>query len=714
MEELKYVIEDSTIVELLGIQNFTNDESAILELVKNAYDASATLLSLTFETNQLTIEDNGTGMNKNDIKRHWMHVGKSSKEYEVVDENNNIRILAGSKGVGRFALARLGRNVQMFSKKSDSLGIVWQTDWNGSVLSEDELLEERGTKIIISNLRQKWGKRKVEDLAEFISKTYNDNSMKIEIEHSDVRKTISRYFSHPRLGKNCLSNFQILYDSSKCIITTSIKSDEFLDDALNYCSDTNLKTYNVVSDMVDELKDSKELDLSEDMLRENLQEIGDFSAEMYFNVNSSTTEMEKFLYKYSSLPEPIKGGIILYRNAFSISAYEGKRDWLGLGKRTRKSPAVATHPTGAWRVRENQLAGKVEIDKKLNFVLQDLSNRQGLDENIYYQIFIEIILTGIKEFERYRQSIIRQINAKNRDEDKKKPTPVSDKVISNPVTVSKLSPREAKQLAEEIKTYQKASNENKREKAEVEERYKYDVRILNVLATTGLKASSIAHEMRNDRNSIVDNSRNIISALKEYDMWEELLSPDKTEKAYKSVPHLIESNREISKKIVAFMDTMLSEIEKKQFEATLQSLFDFLNKIKSIWERDYAWIKINICVDEDISLLMSEDIIRVVFDNLILNSIQQNDSKDHLEIVIKVVEQNNMIHCFYSDNGKGLDKKYASNTRKILEVHETTRKNGHGLGMWIVNNTIVMSGGEIIQIYGNNGFSIDFIFGGKI
>ena len=39
MEELKYIIEDSTIAELLGVQNFTNAESAILELVKNAYDA---------------------------------------------------------------------------------------------------------------------------------------------------------------------------------------------------------------------------------------------------------------------------------------------------------------------------------------------------------------------------------------------------------------------------------------------------------------------------------------------------------------------------------------------------------------------------------------------------------------------------------------------------------------------------------------------------
>ena len=48
MERLKYIVEDSTIAELLGVQNFTNKESAILELVKNAYDAQANNVSITF------------------------------------------------------------------------------------------------------------------------------------------------------------------------------------------------------------------------------------------------------------------------------------------------------------------------------------------------------------------------------------------------------------------------------------------------------------------------------------------------------------------------------------------------------------------------------------------------------------------------------------------------------------------------------------------
>ena len=51
---------------------------------------------------------------------------------------------------------------------------------------------------------------------------------------------------------------------------------------------------------------------------------------------------------------------------------------------------------------------------------------------------------------------------------------------------------------------------------------------------------------------------------------------------------------------------------------------------------------------------------------------------------------------------------------KILEPHETSRKKGHGLGMWIVNNTLNMSGGEVLDIISNSGFEIDFTIGGNL
>ena len=713
MEELKYIIEDSTIAELLGVQNFTNAESAILELVKNAYDAEVLNLTIKFNENQLIIEDDGIGMNAEDIKKYWMHIGKSQKKYNIIDKNNKNRVLAGSKGLGRFALARLGESVRLFSKKENDNSVVWTTDWNSSKLDYDNTFNKNGTKIIIDNLRDKWGKRKVENLADFLQKIYNDDSMKIKLLYNNEEKVIKKYFLEPILGENCTTNINLFYDSIKRNLTIEIKSDEFQEEAKKYCPNIDLKFQNFIINLSDELKGDFDLDNNE--IDTVLTEIGNFKAQFYFYIASSTQEMEKFLYKYKIIPTPLKYGIILYRNAFGISSYEGNKDWLGLGKRARKSPAAASHPTGAWRVRENQLSGMIEIDKKNNKKLQDLSNRQGLEENIYYQVFIEIINRGIKEFERYRQEIIRKIvkNTKNNLKLEKKES-IINKIISNPKSLEKLSIDDKKELVTELKNERDLQIKSEKDKKEIEERYKYDVQILNVLATNGLKASSIAHEMKNDRNTIAFNNEYIIDALKEYKMWDILNTEDKTKLEYKNVPYLLDKNTITTKKILLFIDSMLDNIEKSQFQIGLKNIVDIVDKIKEIWKKDYSWINIEIKSDRNIDFELSEDILHVVFDNLILNSIQQNEEKQNLDIKIYIEQIESLIKFKYTDNGKGLEKKYLLNPKKILEVHETTRKNGHGVGMWILNNTVNISGGEILSIKGEEGFSIEFTLGRRI
>lgn len=713
MEQLQYVIEDSTIAELLGVQNFSSDESAVLELVKNAYDANAKKVLLSFDNSKLTITDNGDGMNADDIRHHWMHVGKSPKTYDTTGEDGEIRVLSGAKGVGRFALARLGHHIKLTTKKVGFPGAIWNTDWNSSTLSEHSEISEKGTIIEIIGLREKWGKKKIEKLADFLSKTYNDDRMSISIEHPDISCEVTKYFQNPLLGKNYLSLIKLVYSSDEHKLFVKISSDEFSDEAHAYCPDINLSYHSNDLNMVDELKSSPEWELSAEELESLLQQLGDFSGEFYFSISPTKTDVEKFLYKHYGLEQLLPGGIILYRNAFSISSYEGKKDWLGFGKRSRKSPAAASHVTGSWRVRENQMAGKVVIDKKKNAVLQDLSNRQGLDENIFYELFVEVILAGIKEFERYRQGIIRKIDTKNAPAPSA-PTPIIDTILKNPSSLSKLSKEQVTELVTEIKSFKTESSSAKKEKEDVEKRYKYDIRILNVLATVGLKAASVAHEVENNRNSISQNTADIISALEEYGFWEELNSPEKTKKSYKNVPYLLESNRTVSEKIIRFMNVMLSEIEKKQFEPSWQSVLDILNLIKTNWEEEYASLKVHIVNTEDICFNISSDVLQVIFDNLILNSVQQNQFSNNLIVTISVQPHGDFLSFSYSDNGKGLDKKYKNDPRRILEVHETTRQNGHGLGMWIINNTITLCKGQIEQITGENGFGMDFTLGGEI
>lgn len=714
MEILKYVIEDSTIAELLGVQNFTNKESAMLELVKNSFDAKAEQVDIIFEDNAIVIKDDGDGMNADAIRENWMHVGTSNKDYEIIDNDNNRRVLAGSKGIGRFALSRLGGSVELYSQEKNikNKSVLWITDWSKSILEEKDSLNKKGTKIIINQLRDKWNKNNIDKLYNYLSRTYNDTIMKINIYSKDESKLVKRCFVEPRLGYNCVSKINLQYLSNKKELIITVNSDEFKDEARHYCTDTNLKNYSNKINMYEELKNRKDMD--NDELKEHLENIGDFSAEFYFSLKSNnTSDMEKFLYKYKVLPERYDQGVVLYRNSFSISSYDGSKDWLRLGKRVRLSPAAASHPTGSWRVRENQLSGMVKIDKKTNNRLADLSNRQGLDENDYYEIFVEIIHNGISEFERYRQNIIRKINKKNNIEIQKKKK-VIDEIIKDPKKVKKLSKDEVSKFISEIKEYKEENSSYKQEIVSTEKKYKYDVRILNVLATSGLKATSIAHEMHNDRNSIENNCSDIISAMKEFDIWDYVNDTERTKYAYSNIPQLIENNRRVNKKICIFINTMLEEVEKSQFVAEEYNIIELMSEIKQSWERDYSWIKINIKIDETIIYKLPKDVLKVIFDNLILNSIQQNEDSNSLCIYIECLTYNGLLKFLYKDDGKGLDNKYLRKPMQILEVHETSRKEGHGLGMWIVNNTIVMSGGEIEEINGDKGFEMKFVLGRKI
>lgn len=716
MEKLEYIIEDSTIAEMLGVQNFTNEESAVLELIKNAYDAQSSDVIIIISKDYIIIEDNGIGMNRKIILKTWMRVGKSDKQY-IVGEGDTERVLAGSKGVGRFAIARLGAKASVYTKMKDQEAVLWKTDWNTNTLQAYDEKKENGTKIFIENLRDNWTASRVRNLREFLSRTYNDDKMKIQVEYKKDRKNVTRYFGDIQLGGNCVSVIRLHYVADFQKLVCDIESDEFKDSAKELCPDIDLKKQKIELNISEELENMKN-DLSEGASDEEWKDllinVGDFSAELYFSLkNPSTIDAEKYLYKHRILNERYESGVVLYRNAFSISSYEGKKDWLEFGRRSRKSPAAASHPTGTWRVRENQMSGKVIIDKKENSELVDLMNRQGLVENDFYKLFIEIIIAGINCFERYRQGIIRCIAKENEIKVNNYPR-VIDSIIKNPAKLTDLSSEETKKFLKELEQLERENKESKRQIDETEKRYKYDIRLLNMLATSGLKATSIAHEMHNDRNSIDENVRYIIDALKRYEIWDIVNDVENRKYMHRDIPALLQKNQRINRKIITFMDVMLSESEKEQFMPDLINVDELMRSIKIIWEKDYSWIDIKLDIEEGLEYRSAEDIFRVIFDNLILNSIQQNDSQNILEIFISAKKEGKLIYLEYSDTGKGLSAKYKHDPMRILEVHETTRKNGHGIGMWIVNNTIINTGGEIKNISGTNGFKIIFMLGEKL
>ena len=284
MEKLEYVIEDSTIAEILGIQNFSNEESAVLELIKNAYDAQAANVIVIISKDRIVVEDDGVGMNRQKILDAWMHIGKSDKEY-IMGKGGSARVLAGSKGVGRFAIARLGARDCVLSKMDGQDSVLWKTDWNTNTLETYRALEKSGTRIEIENLRDNWTESRVRNLRDFLSRTYNDDKMRIQVEYKKNRQNVTKYFNKIQLGINCVSIIRLHYSSDSQMLVCDIESDEFKEAAKAHCPGMNLEAQRMEINMADELADIKE-EVSEgaadEEWRELLTSVGNFSAELYF------------------------------------------------------------------------------------------------------------------------------------------------------------------------------------------------------------------------------------------------------------------------------------------------------------------------------------------------------------------------------------------------------------------------------------------------
>jgi signal transduction histidine kinase len=196
MTKIPFTVSART-ARLIGRENVSNAEGAITELVKNAYDADASICIVYFDNKYLNIPesltgkefdelkemeasiessyesteshryqlvkdippiqrtklqevfkrkcslfiiDNGEGMTGEVIKKYWMTIGTDLKEHEVYSKKKRVRV--GAKGIGRFSLDRLGERGEMVTLSEGSQkGIHWKVNWGdfekkGAVINE--------------------------------------------------------------------------------------------------------------------------------------------------------------------------------------------------------------------------------------------------------------------------------------------------------------------------------------------------------------------------------------------------------------------------------------------------------------------------------------------------------------------------------------------------------------------------------------------------
>lgn len=206
MEQMQFKIS-SALKDLVGKDLIINDNVAIFELVKNAYDAYAKKVVIEFFDDKIIIADNGKGMSLNDIKNKWLFLGYSAKKDGTEDadsgekqksyRDNIRRHYAGAKGIGRFSCDRLGKELLMKTKSisSNTLEIInvnwtdFEIDQNlefanvnvvhDTLITSDTIFPEKETHGTILEIRRlndekmPWNRKRLLDLKHSLEKLIN-------------------------------------------------------------------------------------------------------------------------------------------------------------------------------------------------------------------------------------------------------------------------------------------------------------------------------------------------------------------------------------------------------------------------------------------------------------------------------------------------------------------------------------------------------------
>ena len=162
---------DVSAYRLLGRELITDRITALFELVKNCYDANAENVLVKFENvnprsdkSRILIKDDGIGMSFEDIRDKWMVIGTSSKRKSRQSPDPYNRKVVGKKGVGRFAVDKLGAKLLLkTTQKGSKTLLCLETDW--SYYEEQEYqqlsLDFSGENKYFTDIENKWWTEKI-------------------------------------------------------------------------------------------------------------------------------------------------------------------------------------------------------------------------------------------------------------------------------------------------------------------------------------------------------------------------------------------------------------------------------------------------------------------------------------------------------------------------------------------------------------------------
>jgi signal transduction histidine kinase len=719
---------------LIGRENIASSKGAIIELVKNAYDADSPLALIYFNQKNdcLYIIDAGEGMSIDIIQNHWMTIGTDNKVNDIFTKTGRVK--AGAKGIGRFALDKLGDKCTMitkFDKRKYSsikkkIAYIWKVDWKdfeGNFKTIDSIhadLEEKetldlkqyildeiddkrvhniisgydfnhGTVLKISELRDNWE-------GFYISQVFDDLEVLVPPkEQSDFKLFLYSHDEPNKYGEIWGSvcddydyKVETKADSEQNIKITIYRNEYDVETIpLNFFDRENMKKDNYTRKVFEKGSWQLERTFSEilvgfkDVDRDNIfEKIGAFSFTFYYMKRAySTPDLEKFHYnKFNAQDRQYWlnkfGGIKLFRDDFRVRPYgeikDSAFDWLGLGGRKSKNPATTAHPSGKWKTEPDNIAGAIQISRVGNIDFRDKSSREGLQENKTFQIFKQLLLGILEVFEKDRAKIAREMFLY--DEEIHENT-ISDKDIKKITDKILKSENLLSQLEDEDKKEKLVLAKTLKKKQEKIEQLEDEQKILRGMATSGIVTASFTHELSNLSGVLA----NRVEKLKK------LFSEKAPKEAYRNVPNflnpyrLLEHMKNQDNKLQNWLKFSLESAKKdkrKRKKIYLEKYFEgFYNSWQTIFESREIDFTFN--VNDSIDMRAEEIDLDSIFNNLIVNSIdsfmrQKNNSKRSINIV--VTTSNKEIIIDYFDNGEGLSKDIVEH-KDIFQALYTTKRN---------------------------------------
>lgn len=442
----------SHILSLLGDELIGSDSLAIFELVKNAYDADAEKVTVTFvdlntPNQQIIIEDDGHGMNSKVIQDVWLTIGtdfKRGKNRKVSPKFK--RVSFGNKGVGRLAVHKLAKIISLETQTqgemySNRLTIDWKTlidskefieelEVNVETIAENIFHRGHGTRIILTNLTTGiWSKKSLKDLVRKIDNIKNPftpfPNFTIEVKCNDWHQEwIDEVKTSVEILKDCLYKFEFEFDLWNKKNSENI-STEFAQFRWKYdfnppkqskigsnsramlliAKENDSKNENVfhIGELFKELdgrdKEGKEL-FNKYLRNQDLDGIGKIKGSFYvFNQNSELLNMN-FGGQINAVKAYIKDncGVKIYRDNIRVYNYgEPYDDWLNLDY--DKIQRAGDH------FGKKVTIGYVELDLANSLKgLVEKTNREGFIDNSEYKKFSLLVKEAFTAFEREASS----------------------------------------------------------------------------------------------------------------------------------------------------------------------------------------------------------------------------------------------------------------------------------------------------------------------